>query len=233
MAWPRILAMLRERLVRSVGSALNGVRGRTGTPVGSTEGVNMKTSGIFGAAAVFLLLAASPAFAANECPGASQMPWRDYRGGSLVAPTPEERHDVIDLLSQYAWTMDNRDFNGLAALFVDTGQYFHCDPGDVNAVLAISAGSLAKQFQTMFANLAATNSIATRLLSNILIGKREDGTFEVALTVQVTIQTIGVSAAQLDYMAKIYATIKKDGDLMKFLTLKVAPFQSGIQASAR
>lgn len=206
---------------------------RPGPLDGSTGGVNVKECKFYGAVALISLLAASPAFAANECPGASQMPWRDYRGGSLVAPTPEERRDVIDLLSQYAWTMDNRDFNGLAALFVDTGQYFHCDPGNVNAVLAVSAGSLAKQFQTMFANLAATNSSATRVLSSILIGKRDDGTFEVALTIQVTIETIGVSAAQLDYTARLYATIKKDGDLMKFVILKVAPSQSGIQASAR
>lgn len=193
----------------------------------------MKACRFYGALALFSLLAASPAFAINECPGSGQMPWRDYRGGSLTAPTPEERRDVMDLLSQYAWTMDNRDFDGLAALFEDTGQYIHCDPGNVNAVLAVSAGSLAKQFQTMFATLAATNSIATRLLSSILIGKREDGTFEVALTVQVNIQTIGVSAPQLDYTAKLYGTIKKDGDVMKFLVLKIAPFQSGIQASAR
>lgn len=207
--------------------------GRAGPSAGSTEGVNVKACKIYGAVALFSLLVAWPAFAINECPGAGQMPWRDYRGGSLTAPTPEERRDVIDLLSLYAWTMDNRDFDGLDALFESTGQYFHCDPGNVNAVLAISAGSLAKQFQTMFATLAATNSSATRLLSSILIGKREDGTFEVALTVQVSIQTIGVSAAQLDYTAKLYATIKRDGDTMKFVILKVAPFQSGIQASAR
>ena len=201
---------------------------------GSTEGVNVKVCKIFGAVALVSLLAAAPAFAINECPASGQMPWRDYRGGSLTAPTPEERRDVIDLLSQYAWTMDNRDFDGLAALFdSSSGQYFHCDPGNVNAVLAISAGSLAKQFQTMFATLAATNSSANRLLSSILIGKRDNSTFEVALTVQVSIQTIGVSAAQLDYIAKLYATIKKEDELMKFLVLKVAPFQSGIQASAR
>ncbi len=193
----------------------------------------MKARKIFGTVALFSLLAAAPAFAINECPGSSDMPWRDYRGGSLTAPTPEERRDVIDLLSQYAWTMDNRDFIGLAALFEDTGHYFHCDPGNVNAVLAISAGSLAKQFETLFANLAATNSSATRVLSSILIGKRKDGTFEVALTVQVSIQTIGVSAVQLDYTAKLYATINKDGDTMNFDILKLAPFQSGIQASAR
>lgn len=193
----------------------------------------MKACRFYGALALFSLLAVSPAFAINECPGSGQMAWRDYRGGSLTAPTPEERRDVMDLLSQYAWTMDNRDFDGLAALFEDTGQYVHCDPGNVNAVLAVSPGSMAKQFQTMFATLAATNSSATRILSSILIGKRKDGLFEVALTVQVNIQTIGVSTPQLDYIAKLYGTIKKDGDVMKFLVLKIAPFQSGIQASAR
>lgn len=193
----------------------------------------MKACKLFGTVALFSLFAAAPAFAINECPGSSEMPWRDYRNGSLTAPSPEERRDVIDLLSQYAWRMDNRDFIGLAELFEDTGQYFHCDPGNVNAVLSISAGSLAKQFETLFANLAATNSSATRVLSSILIGKREDGTFEVALTVQVSIQTIGVSAVQPDYTAKLYATIKKNGNTMNFNVLKLAPFQSGIQASAR
>ena len=193
----------------------------------------MKALKVFGVVALSSLPTALPAFAINECPGVSEMPWRDYRDGSLTAPTPEERRDVIDLLSQYAWTMDNRDFIGLAALFEDTGQYFHCDPGNVNAVSTIPAGTLAKQFETMFANLAATNSSASRLLSSILIGKKKDGGFEVALTVQVSIQTIGVSGLQLDYTAKLYATIRKDGDIMKFVILKVAPFQSGIQASAR
>ncbi|KQV27453.1 hypothetical protein ASC96_15970 [Rhizobium sp. Root1204] len=193
----------------------------------------MRACKLFGTVALFSLFAAAPAFAINECPGSSEMPWRDYRKGSLTAPSPEERRDVIDLLSQYAWRMDNRDFIGLAELFENTGQYFHCDPGNVNAVLSISAGSLAKQFETLFANLAATNSSATRVLSSILIGKREDGTFEVALTVQVSIQTIGVSAVQPDYTAKLYATIKKNGNTMNFNVLKLAPFQSGIQASAR
>ncbi|OWV99922.1 hypothetical protein [Rhizobium sp. R693] len=193
----------------------------------------MKAFKMFGAVALFSWLAALPAFAASECPGANDMGWREFRGGPLIAPTPEERGAVIDLLSQYAWRMDNRDFNGLPSLFVDDGHYYHCDPGNANAVLAISAGSLAQQFQTMFANLAATNSSATRLLSNILIGKTKDGNFEVAFSVQVNIQTIGVSAAHLDYTAKIYATITKDGDLLKFVVLKVAPAQSGIQASAR
>ncbi|TCU35602.1 hypothetical protein [Rhizobium azibense] len=193
----------------------------------------MKSYGFIGAVALFSLLAASPAFAANECPGPNDMAWREYRGGSLTAPTPEERGDVIDLLSQYAHMMDNRDFNGLATLFVDNGNYYHCDPGNPNAVLGISAASLAKQFQTMFANLAATNSSATRQLSSILIGKTTDGNFEVALSVQVSIQTIGVSTVQLDYTAKLYATITKDGQLLKFVVLKVAPDQSGIQASAR
>lgn len=201
--------------------------------MGSTEGVNLRAYKIFTALAVFSLLAVSPAVAANECPGPNNMPWREYRGGSLTAPTPEERRDVIDLLSQYAWTMDNRDFDGLAALFVNAGQYYHCDPGNPNSVLAISAGSLAKQFQTMFAPLAATNSSATRQLSSILIGKTQEGNFEVALSVQVSIQTIGVSAVQLDYTAKLYATITRDGELLKFVVLKVAPNQSGIQASAR
>lgn len=199
----------------------------------SVEGFNVRAYKIFGAVALFSLLAVSPAFAANECPGSGAMPWKNYRGGSLTAPTPEERRDVVDLLSQYAWAMDNRDFGGLAELFVDTGQYFHCDPGNTNAVLAISAGSLAKQFETMFANLAATNSSATRLLSSILVGKRKDGVFEVAFTVQVNVQTIGVSAAQLDYIAKVYATIKKDGDTVRFDVLKIAPLRSGIHASAR
>ncbi|KQY13082.1 hypothetical protein ASE23_21505 [Rhizobium sp. Root73] len=193
----------------------------------------MRAYQIFRAVALLSLLAAWPAFAANECPGPNETPWRDYRNGALTAPTPEERRDVIDLLSQYAWTMDNRDFIGLAALFTKTGRYFHCDPGNANAVLAISAGSLAKQFETLFANLAATNSSATRVLSSILIGKREDDTFQVALTVQVSIQTIGVGGVHLDYTARLYAIIKRDGTEMYFETLRIAPFQSGIQASAR
>jgi hypothetical protein len=193
----------------------------------------MKASMIFRAAALFSLLAASPVLAANECPGVNDKGWREFRGGSLTAPTAEERGDVLALLALYAWTMDNRDFDGLAALFADNGYYYQCNPGNQDAVLVVSAASLAQQFQSMFAYLAATNSSATRQLSNYLIGKTKDGNFEVAFNSAVLIQTIGVSAAQVDYTAKLYATIVKDGDLLKFLVLKVAPSQSGIQAFAR
>jgi len=196
----------------------------------------MKMCMFLGAATVFAFLGTSAALAAGECPGAGDLTWKKFRDGTYATPTPEERGEVQDLIAEYAWVMDNRDFVTLPDLFLSDGRYYFCEMKNKDAVKSFTPKALAAQFQNDFQNLQNADARARRTFGGVLIGKNKDtGDFEVAISAVIFLQVLGVSTAHVDYMANIYATVSRDSadSLLKFRALQVAPDQAGIVASAR
>lgn len=196
----------------------------------------MKICKLLGVAALFAALAASSSFAAGECPGAGELTWKKFRDGTYATPTPEERGELQDLIAEYAWVMDNRDFVTLPDLFLSDGRYHFCEMKNKDAIKSFTPKELAAQFQGDFQNLQDAGARARRTFGGVLIGKdKATGDFEVAISTVVFLQVLGVTTAHVDYMANIYATVSRDkaDNLLKFKALKVAPDQAGIVASAR
>jgi hypothetical protein len=186
-----------------------------------------------------LALSAPFGLMAQECPAIKDRTWQDLGiiGGktALYRPvTTEERNAVMDVLSLYAWAMDNRDSTTLSDLFTDEGAYLLCRIDSENPLaLASKPGNIAVHFDGIFATLNLSHAVARRVFSNVLMGKRSTDEIDVMLSVVVFIQSLNISHPQIDYTANIFATLKFSGTVWKLKIFKVITDDTGISIRAR
>ena len=186
-----------------------------------------------------LALSAPFGLMAQECPPIKDRTWHDLGiiGGktALYRPvTTEERNAVMDVLSLYAWAMDNRDSTTLSDLFTDEGEYFLCRMDSTTPLASASKpGNITVHFDGIFATLNLSQAVARRVFSNVLMGKRSTDEIDVMLSVVVFIQSLNISHPQIDYTANIFATLKVSGTVWKLKIFKVITDDTGISIRAR
>ncbi|MGR9471095.1 nuclear transport factor 2 family protein [Rhizobium leguminosarum] len=155
---------------------------------------------------------------------------------SYVVPTADERHEVEDFISRYAWLMDNRNAGGVRALFAPGSTYLLCQTGVSYEDGFAQDDEIEKKLRNWFTDLG--DKRARRLFSNILIRKNTaNQTYEALISSVVFTQGLSKNgeAPAVDYMASLYATIVRDsfGDPLKFGSLIVLTDQNGITIKAR
>lgn len=92
---------------------------------------------------------------------------------AYVSPTSDERHEVQDFISQYAWLMDNQNASGIRALFLSDGRYLVCANvvTDVALPKPRSPAEVETDLAASFKALSGKDMRARRMFSNILIRK--------------------------------------------------------------
>jgi hypothetical protein len=159
---------------------------------------------------------------------------------AYVLPTSDERHEVQDFISQYAWLMDNQIASGIRALFLSDGRYLVCaNVADVKVPKPRNPAEVESDLSASFKGLAGQNMRARRVFSNILIRKNpSDQTFEAIISAVVFTQSTLAAASdpKPDYMASLYMTIARDsiaGNSLKIQSLIVLSDPKGISIFAR
>ncbi|RWY71681.1 hypothetical protein EHI46_17615 [Rhizobium leguminosarum] len=155
---------------------------------------------------------------------------------SYAVPTPEERHEVEDFISHYAWLMDNKNAVGVRELFEPGATYLLCQTGSSDEKDSGKDETLEDLLRMSFTGLG--DKRARRLFSNILIRKNTaNQTYEALISSVVFTQGPSTSTEppKVDYMASLYATIVRDsfGNTLKFGSLVVLTDQNGISIRAR
>lgn len=194
------------------------------------------------AAIVASMIGAAPVSSAlaEDCPDANDRSWVDMgRSHKYPLPSSDERHQILDLFSRYAWMVDNQDVDvdvdGVSTLFVPDAQYLLCKIGGTKPEKTLSLEDYRTSLRAQYKLFSASNTRTRRLYSNVLIGRvNETNDFEARASSVVFIQSIDLAPPQADYMASVYATVTKDKDnALKFKYLKVITDQTGISVLAR
>jgi hypothetical protein len=172
-----------------------------------------------------LLLASSPA-QAEQC--GTQV----SRGWTVHNPSPEDLREISDLLSQYAWTLDDQDALAFAGLFIQDDKestYEYCNVGGANQVFRYSAKPTAAQQQSLqelmqliFNDLFAHHLRTRHLITNTLFGSGPGEAVITKSTELVTTQSTNLEAPDLDYSADLRTTVEKDSKgIWKFRNVTV------------
>ncbi|MER9423058.1 nuclear transport factor 2 family protein [Mesorhizobium sp. M0317] len=157
-------------------------------------------------------------------------------------PPAEDRQAIQDLLSRYAWTIDEKNAAAFATLFAEpkSSYYEICDAGSSVLELTLdlgpeSAHDLLVQMKIIVKKLE-TDKLQTRhLVTNTLFDVVDDKTVNTKSIVLVTMQDSHASAPSLDYSADARASVVKGDDGMwRFQSLTVhADYDAGSVAAKK
>ncbi|AZO24302.1 MAG: nuclear transport factor 2 family protein [Mesorhizobium sp.] len=140
-------------------------------------------------------------------------------GWNLENPPAEDRQAIQDLLSRYAWTIDERNAAAFTALFAEpkSSYYQICSSGDSILKLTLDFGpespdDLLEQMKIILKKMK-TDQLQTRhLVTNTLFDVVDDKTVNTKSIVLVTLQDSHSPAPVLDYSADARASFVKGND---------------------
>jgi hypothetical protein len=161
----------------------------------------------------------------NTCMPANTLGW------TIDNPSLDVQRAITDVLSSYAWTIDDRNAAEFVKLFVrnEDAYYQLCNRAGTNQVykLTFDNEDPTKDLEIqmpVITQFLITQALQTRhLVTNTLFDKVDDQTVRTKSTVLVTIQAASYEAPDLDYSADVRATLvldEKDGK-WKFQDLTV------------
>jgi hypothetical protein len=165
-------------------------------------------------------------------------------GWNIKNPPAEDRQAILDLLSRYAWTIDERNAAAFAGLFAKpkSSYYEICstDASILKLTLGLgpeSATDLLGQM-TIILDKLRNDSLQTRhIVTNTLFNVDDTGrTANTKSIVLVTLQGSHFPAPVLDYSADARATfVKGDDDTWRFQSLTIhADYTAGsVEAKKR
>lgn len=147
---------------------------------------------------------------AQECSTNAAPGWKPSN------PSLEDQRLITDVLSSYAWTIDDRDPESFFDLFLNEpsssyelcnvgGQVFRLTPGDPDP-----SKNLDTQMKSITQYLKDHDLQTRHLVTNTLFKVADDGTVKTKSTVLVTLQASNLEAPVLDYSADVRATLAKD-----------------------
>lgn len=156
-------------------------------------------------------------------------------------PSLDDQRSITDVLSSYAWTIDDRDPTSFVDLFLKeaSSSYELCNVGGQVFRLTFGQQDPNKDLETEMTSITKylkDHNLQTRhLVTNTLFDAAEDGkTVKTKSTVLVTLQASNLEAPELDYSADVRATLAKDGDgNWKFQSLTVYADNAAIVAKKR
>lgn len=144
-------------------------------------------------------------------------------------PPAEDRQAIQDLLSRYAWTIDERNAPAFTALFAEprSSYYQICSSG--NSILKLklglgaeSATDLLGQMTIILKKLEDDKLQTRHLVTNTLFDVIDGKTVNTKSIVLVTLQDSHSPAPVLDYSADARASfVKGDDDIWRFQSLTV------------
>ncbi|TIT18180.1 MAG: hypothetical protein E5W70_30155 [Mesorhizobium sp.] len=142
----------------------------------------------------------------------SDGPTFQWGGADLSA---DDRADIEDLFSRYAWALDERNAENFAGLFAKTGRYEVCTGGGNTQVFTAPANEIETTMQGEFAALASVFQ-PRHFLSNTLLraSKTGEDALDSKTTMLVTIQRLEGDRVlpEPDYTADVRATLLRDSD---------------------
>ncbi|WP_192355438.1 nuclear transport factor 2 family protein [Mesorhizobium mediterraneum] len=143
----------------------------------------------------------------------------------------DDQRNIVDVLSLYAWYIDERDSTAFVNLFDLTNAsayYEYCNAGGLNQVFFLTpnnqnpAADLATQMTAITDDLETQNLQTRHLVTNTLFGvDKEKNAIITKSTVLVTIQAPSLAAPDLDYSADVRATFVNKNGTWKFTNLTV------------
>jgi hypothetical protein len=152
-------------------------------------------------------------------------------GWTIVNPDPSDRRQIEDLLSLYAWTIDDRTPTPFVNLFdlTDPSTYYeYCNSGGNKQVFKLTpnnqnlASDLTTQMTIITDELKAQQIQTRHLVTNTLFGlDPETKAVITKSTVLVTIQSFNLAAPDLDYTADVRATYVIKNGTWRFKNLTV------------
>ena len=141
------------------------------------------------------------------------------RGWSIDNPAVDDRLAIADVLSGYAWAIDERNAAAFAAMFAEPGSSYYelCDTGGSIFKFILGLGpqspdDLLTQMGIIAGQLEVDNLRVRHLVTNTLYDKLDDKTVITKSTVLVTVQAAGYPTPNLDYSADARATLVKGDD---------------------
>lgn len=132
-------------------------------------------------------------------------------------PSADDQRKITDILSRYAWALDDWDTTSFVGLFVaddDDVYYEYCNAG--GQVFKLTPGNsdptknLETQIDAITDDLEARGLKTRHLVTNTLFNQ-SDGIVHTKSTVLVTLQAGGMEAPVLDYTADVRGTLVSDG----------------------
>ena len=161
----------------------------------------------FAVACTFYLVLGGVAQAQSPCGTPADPGWRMKNNPSL-----DDQRAITDLLSAYAWSIDDRRPSDFAALFQEPESYYEiCSTGGSLFVLTLST-NLLSGMQAITKELEDDRIQTRHFVTNTLFDVIDEKTINTKSTVLVTVQLAILEKPQLDYTADARATVVKDKD---------------------
>lgn len=164
-------------------------------------------------------------------------------GWNVKNPPAEDRQAILDLLSRYAWTIDERNAAAFAGLFAKPkSSYYEICSGDASILkLTLDLGpespeDLLEQMKIIVKKLKDDKLQTRHLVTNTLFNVDDTGkTVNTKSIVLVTLQDSHSPAPILDYSADARATfVKGDDDTWRFQSLTIhADYAAGSVAAKK
>ncbi|MDX8450357.1 nuclear transport factor 2 family protein [Mesorhizobium captivum] len=151
-------------------------------------------------------------------------------GWNIKNPPAEDRQAILDLLSRYAWTIDERNAAAFAGLFAKpkSSYYEICSTSSSILKLTLDLGpespdDLLEQMKIIVKKLETDHLQTRHLVTNTLFNVDDTGkTVNTKSIVLVTLQDSHSPAPVLDYSADARATfVKGDDDTWRFQSLTI------------
>ena len=176
-----------------------------------------------------MLAGREPTLAPTECTAKQAEPKLDasaeLQWGGVSVPS-DDRQKIDDLLSRYAWALDERDPDRFAALFTDSGSYEVCTGGgNVRIYIAPSNAEIRMKIREQFDETEDVFQ-PRHVLTNTLLrsSDKDQAILELKTTMMVTVQRVEGDRVlpEPDYTADVRGTLQKDANgNWKFATLTV------------
>ncbi len=177
----------------------------------------------------YMLVGRETTLASTECTAKQAEPRLDasaeLQWGGVSVPA-DDRQKIDDLLSRYAWALDQRDPDRFAALFTDSGSYEVCTgEGNVRTFIAPSNAEIRMKIQEQFDETEDVFQ-PRHVLANTLLrsSDKNKAILELKTTMMVTVQRVEGDRVlpEPDYTADVRGTLQKDANgNWKFATLTV------------
>lgn len=163
-------------------------------------------------------------------------------GWNLENPAAEDRQAIQDLLSRYAWTIDERNAAAFTALFAEpkSSYYEICSSGNSILKLTLDLGpespnDLLGQMTIIVKKLRDDKLQTRHLVTNTLFDVVSDKMVNTKSIVLVTLQDAHSPAPVLDYSADARASfVKGDDGIWRFQSVTVfADYVAGSVAAKK
>jgi hypothetical protein len=145
----------------------------------------------------------------------------DFRNAGDL-PSSAQQDAVLDVIHEFAWTLDIRDLNNFDNLFASDAVYEACTAGGVRITLTNNLTELKTYFQTQpFAFLSELNFRTSHFITNAIFRTSKEDEIKVWAAMLVTLQRPDVEAPDLDYTATLVMTLIPDNGAWKFSDVRM------------